>query len=319
MIEIARRWRVLAAGLAAGMAGVIGVAGQTASAEPLLPLPPAPGPATVTQPVTVAAAPAGLAGPVAPGVAAPGVPAPAPGAALPVAAPAAAPQLATPAIVPATSGTIADYFKSKGVKLEPQVSRNFTALSIVLPMPQGWSTVPDPNVPDAFAVIADRSSTDLYTPNAQVVVYKLIGNFDPAEAISHGYVDSLQQMAWQTTDMTMGDFNGFPSSFIEGSYRADSQTINTSRRHVIATVGPDRYLVSLSVNTGAATQGVSAAAEAADAIVSGFKVSAPGAPTAPGAPAAAPAVAPPPGLPAPAAAPAPAPAAGLPQLLGLHG
>ncbi|ART67247.1 hypothetical protein BTO20_00150 [Mycobacterium dioxanotrophicus] len=313
MIEIARRWRVLAAGLAAGMAGVIGVAGQTASAEPLLPQPPAPGPATVTQTVTVAAAPAGLAGPVAPGAAAPGVPAPAPGAALPVAAPAAAPQLATPAIVPATSGTIADYFKSKGVKLEPQVSRNFTALSIVLPMPQGWSTVPDPNVPDAFAVIADRSSTDLYTPNAQVVVYKLIGNFDPVEAISHGYVDSLQQMAWQTTDMTMGDFNGFPSSFIEGSYRADSQTLNTSRRHVIATVGPDRYLVSLSVNSGAASQGVSAAADATDAIVAGFKVSAPGAP------APAPVAAPAPGLPAPAAAPAPAPAAGLPQLLGLHG
>ncbi|MEE6165558.1 MULTISPECIES: LpqN/LpqT family lipoprotein [unclassified Mycolicibacterium] len=317
MIEIARRWRVLAAGLAVGMAGVIGVAGQTASAEPLLPLPPAPGPANVNQTATVAAAPAGLAGPVAPGVAAPGVPAPAPGVAPPVAAPGAAPQLATPAIVPATSGTIADYFKSKGVKLEPQVSRNFTALSIVLPMPQGWSTVPDPNVPDAFAVIADRSSTDLYTPNAQVVVYKLIGNFDPVEAISHGYVDSLQQMAWQTTDMTMGDFNGFPSSFIEGSYRADSQTINTSRRHVIATVGPDRYLVSLSVNSGAASQGVSAAADATDAIVAGFKVSAPGAPAA--APAAAPAGVPAPGLPAPAAAPAPAPAAGLPQLLGLHG
>ncbi|OBC15514.1 hypothetical protein A5784_28670, partial [Mycobacterium sp. 852013-50091_SCH5140682] len=226
----------------------------------------------------------------------------------------------TPTIVPATSGTIADYFKSKGVKLEPQVSRNFTALSIVLPMPQGWSTVPDPNVPDAFAVIADRSSTDLYTPNAQVVVYKLIGNFDPVEAISHGYVDSLQQMAWQTTDMTMGDFNGFPSSFIEGSYRADSQTVNTSRRHVIATVGPDRYLVSLSVNSGAASQGVSAAADATDAIVAGFKVSAPGAPGAPAAAAAAaPAGVPAPGLPAPAAAPAPAPAAGLPQLLGLHG
>jgi hypothetical protein len=180
-------------------------------------------------------------------------------------------------------------------------------------MPQGWSTVPDPNVPDAFAVIADRSSTDLYTPNAQVVVCKLIGNFDPVEAISHGYVDSLQQMAWQTTDMTMGDFNGFPSSFIEGSYRADSQTLNTSRRHVIATVGPDRYLVSLSVNSGAASQGVSAAADATDAIVAGFKVSAPGAP------APAPVAAPAPGLPAPAAAPAPAPAAGLPQLLGLHG
>jgi hypothetical protein len=313
MIEIARRWRVLAAGLAVGMAGVIGVAGQTASADPLLPLPPAPGPATVTQTVTVAAAPAGVAGPLAPGAAAPGVPAPAaapvPGAAAPLAAPQPAVPPAPPAIVPASSGTISDYFKSKDVKLEPQVSHNFTALSIVLPMPPGWSTVPDPNVPDAFAVIADRSSTDLYTPNAQVVVYKLVGNFDPVEAISHGYVDSLQQMGWQTTDMTMGDFNGFPSSFIEGSYRADSQALNTSRRHVIASVGPDRYLVSLSVNSGAASQGVSAAADATDAIVSGFKVSAPGA-AAP-----APAV----GLPAPPAAPAPAPAAGLPQLLGLHG
>ncbi|WP_018603036.1 LpqN/LpqT family lipoprotein [Mycobacterium sp. 155] len=305
MIEIARRWRVLAAGLAAGMAGVIGVAGPTASAEPLLPLPPTPGPATVTQPMTVAATPAAVAGPLAPGVAAPGVAA--------TAIPAAAPVPVAPAIVPATSGTIADYLGSKGVKLEPQVSHNFTALSIVLPMPAGWSTVPDPNVPDAFAVIANRSSTDLYTPNAQVVVYKLIGNFDPVEAISHGYIDSLQQMGWQTTDMAMGDFNGFPSSFIEGSYRADSQTLNTSRRHVIATVGPDRYLVSLSVNSGAASQGVSAAADATDAIVSGFKVSAPtaGVPAPPAPPAA--------GLPAPARPVAPAAAAGLPQLLGLHG
>lgn len=305
MIEIARRWRVLAVGLAAGMAGVIGVAGPTASAEPLLPAPPAPGPANVSQTMTVAATPAGVAGPLAPGVAVPGVAA--------SAIPAAAPVPGAPAIVPATSGTIADYLNSKGVKLEPQVSHNFTALSIVLPMPQGWSTVPDPNVPDAFAVIADRSSADLYTPNAQVVVYKLVGNFDPVEAISHGYIDSLQQMGWQTTDMAMGDFNGFPSSFIEGSYRADSQTLNTSRRHIIATVGPDRYLVSLSVNSGAASQGVSAAADATDAIVSGFKVSAPGAgvPAPPAPPAA--------GLPAPAGPVAPAAAAGLPQLLGLHG
>jgi len=327
MIEIARRWRVLVAGLAAGTAGVIGLAGQTASADPLIPLPPAPAPATVTQTVTVAAAPAAVVGPVAPGVQAPSVPAagvpvaavPAAAAPVPLASPGVGPQLAVPpapAIVPATSGTIADYLRSKGVRLEPQVSHDFTALSIVLPMPRGWSTVPDPNVPDAFAVIADRSSTDLYTPNAQVVVYKLIGDFDPVEAISHGYVDSLQQMGWQSTDMRMGDFNGFPSSFIEGSYRADSQTLNTSRRHVIATVGPDRYLVSLSVNSGAASQGVSAAADATDAIVAGFKVSAPGAP-APAAPA--PAAPSAPGLPAPPAAPAPAPAAGLPQLLGLHG
>ncbi|MBO0865416.1 MAG: LpqN/LpqT family lipoprotein, partial [Mycobacterium sp.] len=46
-------------------------------------------------------------------------------------------------------------------------------------------------------------------------------------------------------------------------------------RHVIATSGPDRYLVSLAVTT-AASQAV-ADAPATDAIVNGFRVSAPGA------------------------------------------
>lgn len=301
MIELTRRWRVLAAGAAVGVAGVVGVTGQTASAEPLLPAPSVPGPVTVTQTVTVAPAVSPAAAPVAPGV--PAAPA-APG------VPAAVPAVATPApvartITPASSGTLAEFFKSKGVKMEAQVSHDFKALSIVLPMPSGWTNVPDPNVPDAFAVIADRSSTDLYTPNAQVVVYKLVGNFDPVEAASHGFVDTQQLQNWRPTDMAMGDFNGFPSAFIEGSYQSGSQVLNTSRRHILATAGPDRYLVSLSVNYSAANQGVSAAADAADAIVSGFKVSAP-----------APAAPPPPATPAPAA---PAPQAGLPQLLGLQG
>ncbi|CQD03093.1 lipoprotein LpqN [Mycolicibacterium conceptionense] len=291
MIELAGRWRVLAAGTAIGISGVVGFAGQTASAEPLLPAPSVPGPVTVTQTVTVAPAAVPAAAPAAPAVPVPRHP--------------RWPRRPRwPTITPAASGTFAEFFKSKGVKMEPQVSHNFKALSIVLPLPSGWTNVPDPNVPDAFAVIADRSSRDLYTPNAQVVVYKLVGDFDPAEAISHGFVDTQQLQNWRATDMSMGDFNGFPSAFIEGSYMSGSQMLNTSRRHILATAGPDRYLVSLSVNSSAANQGVSAAADAADAIVSGFKVSAP-----------APAAAPPPATPA---APAPAPAPGLPQLLGLQ-
>ena len=55
---------------------------------------------------------------------------------------------------------------------------------------RGGRQVPDPNVPDAFAVIADRQGSSVYTSNAQVVVYKLVGNFDPKDAMTHGYVDS---------------------------------------------------------------------------------------------------------------------------------
>ncbi|MCT7661305.1 LpqN/LpqT family lipoprotein [Mycobacterium deserti] len=318
MIEITRRLGVLVAGVAAGTAGILGFAGPTASAQPVFPQPPQPAPATVTQTVVVApaATPQSLVQPnvaaataAAPGLAAsPGLAA-TPGAvanpglnAAPVAAP------VVPTIQPAASGTLFDYFKERNVTLEPQASKDFKALTIVLPMPRGWAHIPDPNVPDAFAVIADRvGGNGLYSSNAQVVVYKLIGEFDPKEAISHGFVDAQQLPAWRATVGSISEYGGMPSSVIEGTYRENSLTLNTSRRHVIATSGPDRYLVSLSVTTS--VDQVVAAADATNAIITGFKVSAPGA-------AAPRPAAPPPAAPAPAARAA---APGLTQPVGLPG
>lgn len=298
MFENARRWGLLAGGFAAGTACILGLAGTTASAEPSLPLPSVPAPATVTQTVTVqAGAPAAAA--VGPNqlIASPAVPAAA-------AAPAIVPS--APAIVPATSGTLADFFKSKNVAMQPQKAADFKALNIVLPMPTGWTQVPDPNVPDAFAVIADRVGGDgLYSSNAAVQVYKLVGDFDAKEAISHGLVDTQQLPAFRATDGSLADFGGMPSALIEGTYRQNNMTLNTSRRHTIATSGPDRYLVSLSVTTSA--QVSVAAGSATDAIVNGFRVGSPDAP-------------PPAALPAVPAAPAPVGPAALPaaaQPLGL--
>jgi Probable lipoprotein LpqN len=207
-------------------------------------------------------------------------------------------------LVPARSGTLRDYFAGKNVKLEPQQAQNFKALDITLPMPPGWTQVPDPNVPDAFVVTANRRSTSLYTSNAQLVVYRLVGDFDPKEAITHGYLDSAQLPAWRTTNASLADFNGSPSSIIEGTYRENEMTLNTSRRHVIVTSGPDKYLVSLAVTTDATT--AVAEAPATDAIVNGFRAGPPGS----NPPAAAPQ-----GQPAPPAAAPPAPAAVPPVAL----
>lgn len=325
MTRIARNWRVLIGTAAAGSAVFVGFTGASASAEPVVPAPPAPAPATVTQTVTVTpqAAPAAAGAPAAAPAATPAVAAAAPAAA-PAVAPAAVPAAVsaapavtpTPVIPPATSGTLAEFFKDKGVTLEPQKATGFTALNLVLPMPTGWSMVPDPNVPNAFTVIADRNGGDaFYTPNAQLIVYKLVGDFDPREAISHGYVESQQLPVWQSTSASMADFGGFPSSVISGTYREGDVTLNTSRRHVIATSGEDRYLVSLFVTTSA--NQVVATAAATDGIINGFRVTVPGATPAPvaAAPAAtavAPAAAAPvtdaaaQAVPAPAVAPAPA-------------
>ncbi|MCH9641111.1 MAG: LpqN/LpqT family lipoprotein [Actinomycetia bacterium] len=339
MSEIARYRRILAGGAAVGAASMLGFAGVTASAQPTNPQP-QPAPAIVNQTATAAPSaatpqatgqPAATVAPSAatpqatgsatlPAATAPAATAPAaaaPAATAPAATAPAATAPAVPAptpvtITPATSGTLTEYFASAGVSLEPQSSQGFRALNIVLPMPQGWEHVPDPNVTDAFAVIADRvGGNGLHTSNAQVVVYKLIGQFDPQEAISHGFVDSQQLPAWRSTKASFAEHNGMPSSLIEGTYRENSLTLNTSRRHVIAPSGPDNYLVSLSVATS--VDQVVAAADATEAIVNGFKVSAPSAPAPAVAPGAAPA-----SLPAPVAPAAP-PVATPPQPLGLQG
>lgn len=295
MIEIVPGHRAVLGGMVAGLIGLAVAAGGTASADPLPPAPapvPAPAPANLgpelVPPSRYLAAPQATTAATQVTPATPGTPGPAP-------APAQA-----PAPAPATSGTIREFLQSKGVKFEAQKPQGFKALDITLPMPARWTQVPDPNVPDAFAVIADRHGSSIYSSNAQVVVYKLVGNFDPREAITHGYVDSQKLPAWQPTNASMADFGGFPSSIVEGTYRDGDLTLNTSRRHVIATSGPDKYLVSLAVTTDRAV--AVADAPATDAIVNGFRVTVPGAVGA--APAASPLV--------PLAQTAPAAPAGLP-------
>ncbi|MCV7032263.1 LpqN/LpqT family lipoprotein [Mycobacterium sherrisii] len=281
MPQIAAPWGVIAGGFAAGVIGFALFSGGTASADPVAPVPPGP----------IVPVPANQYIPAAPGAASSNRFVPTPPSANPFAppslasapaapntAPAATPNAAPVApvqtVTPAATGTLREYFQSKGVKLEPQKPQGFKALDITLPVPPRWTTVPDPNVPDAFAVIADRQGSSVYSSNAQVVVYKLVGNFDPREAISHGYVDSQKLLAWQSTNASMADFDGFPSSVIEGTYREGDMTLNTSRRHIIAKSGNENYLVSLSVTTDRAV--AIGDAPATDAIINGFRVSAPG-------------------------------------------
>src|ERR1700730_3979086 len=160
MMRIARSWRVAVAGLAVGVVGVLGFACPTASAEPVFhPRPkPAPVPAPPVMPQAVRVAPGAVGNPL------PGTAAAAPAVPSPALAPAAPPP--APLLVPARSGTLRDYFGGKSVKMEPQKAPNFSALDITLPMPPGWTQVPDPNVPDAFVVTANRRSTSLYTSHA---------------------------------------------------------------------------------------------------------------------------------------------------------
>ncbi|MFV0494324.1 LpqN/LpqT family lipoprotein [Mycobacterium sp.] len=282
MTQIAPCWRTFGVSMVVGALGALMIASGTAAAEPLVPQPSVPSPrqpvatpnqnsmvlpggvprfapGTAQAPVAIPAppAPAAISGPLPATVRPPAAIAPAP-----------------PAAVPAVTGTLREYLQSRDVALEPQNPHDFDALVITLPVPPRWTPVPDPNVPDAFAVIADRvGGHSVYTSNAQVVVYKLVGEFDPQEAITHGFVDSQRMLGWRTTNGALGRLGEFPTSIIEGTYRENDMTLNTSRRHVIATSGSDNYLVSMFVTTAASQ--VVGDGPATNAIINGFRVQSP--------------------------------------------
>ena len=131
-----------------------------------------------------------------------------------------------------------------------RTAADFKALNIVLPMPTGWTQVPDPNVPDAFAVIADRVGGDgLYTSNARSwsTSWSATSTRRRPSATASSTASSCRPggpptARWPTSAACRRRSSRAPTA-------QNNMTLNTSRRHVIATAGPDKYLVSLAVTT----------------------------------------------------------------------
>ncbi len=112
-------------------------------------------------------------------------------------------------------------------------------------------------------------------PTARLVVFKLRGDFDPAQVIKHGNDDAQLFENFKQLDASTADYNGFPSSMIQGSYDLDGTRLHSWNRIVIATGSPpanQRYLVQLTI-TGLANQAVAQSSDI-EAIIRGFVVAA---------------------------------------------
>jgi hypothetical protein len=176
----------------------------------------------------------------------------------------------------ATSSTdkpepISEYLQSVGVIGEPIRPDKLTDLTVNLPRPPGWQTYDNPNLAPGTEVIAKG---DTY-PTAMLLVFKLTGNFDVAEAVRHGYADAEMSQNFKRLNASTADFRGFPSAMIEGSYDLNGARMHSYNRITFATGSPpanQRYLVQLTV-TSYADQ---AAAQAPDveSVIAGFTVAA---------------------------------------------
>ncbi|WP_167108645.1 LpqN/LpqT family lipoprotein [Mycobacterium sp. DL592] len=165
---------------------------------------------------------------------------------------------------------LAEYLYGLGVTGEQIPLDKLTDLTVTLPRPPGWTKYANPNFSPGTEVIAKNNTY----PTAMVVVFKLTGNFDVAEALKHASVDAEMSKNFTKLNASSADFRGFPSAMIEGSYDgADGRRLHSYNRVVIpVTPGPkfQRYLVQFTVTTLA--NEAAAQAEGVEAIISGFTV-----------------------------------------------
>lgn len=166
---------------------------------------------------------------------------------------------------------LSQYLQNIGVSGQQVAPGNLPDLTVSIPTPPGWSPFTNPNITPETVIISKGNKY----PTARLVVFKLRGDFDPAQVIKHGNDDAQLFENFKQLDASSANYNGFPSSMIQGSYDLDGMRLHSFNRIVIPTGSPpanQRYLVQLTI-TSLADQ---AAAQASDieAIIHGFVVAA---------------------------------------------
>ncbi|BBZ77501.1 hypothetical protein MANY_28380 [Mycolicibacterium anyangense] len=164
---------------------------------------------------------------------------------------------------------LSEYLYGLGVTGEQVPLDKLTDISVTLPRPPGWTKYDNPNFSPGTAVIAKNNTY----PTAMVVVLKLTGNFDVAEALKHAPVDAEMSKNFTKLNSSTDNFDGFPSAMIEGSYDLNNVRLHSYNRVVIpVTPAPkfQRYLVQFTVTTLA--NQAAAQADDVEAIIKGFSV-----------------------------------------------
>lgn len=166
---------------------------------------------------------------------------------------------------------LSQYLESIGVTGEQVAPNTLTDLTVSIPTPPGWEKVEKPDITASTEMIAKHGRY----PTAMLMVFKLRGDFDPADVVKHSNADAELADNFKRLDESTANFRGFPSSMIQGSYDVKGVRLHGFNRVVIATGSPpanQRYLVQLTV-TSLADQAVPESSDI-EAIINGFTVAA---------------------------------------------
>jgi hypothetical protein len=166
----------------------------------------------------------------------------------------------------------AKYLEGIGVTGVPVAPNTLTDMTVAIPTPPGWAPYSNPKLPQTTEVISKGGKY----PAAMLTVFTLRGaDFNAADAVKHANADAQLVPNFTQLDASTADFNGFPSSMIQGSYDQDDMRMHTYNRIVLPTGSPpgkQRYLVQLTI-TSLANEAVAQSSDI-EAIIRGFVVAA---------------------------------------------
>jgi hypothetical protein len=169
--------------------------------------------------------------------------------------------------------SLSTYFENIGITGAPVAPDKLTDLTVTVPEPPGWKPYFNVNLSPGTRTIAKG---DTY-PTAMLLVFQLDGNFDVAEALKHANGDALLSANFKQLNNSYNDFQGFPSSMIEGTYDLNGQRMQSYNRIVFAEGTParanlpgQRYLVQLTVTAFA--KDAQADGPDIEAVIKGFTV-----------------------------------------------
>ncbi len=166
----------------------------------------------------------------------------------------------------------AKYLEGIGVTGVPVAPNALTDLTVSMPTPPGWAPYNNSKLPPTTQVISKGGRY----PAAMLTVFALRGtDFNAADAVKHANADAQLVSNFTQLDASTADFNGFPSSMIQGSYDQDDKRMHSYNRIVLPTGSPpgkQRYLVQLTI-TSLANEAVTQSSDI-EAIIRGFVVAA---------------------------------------------
>ncbi|MFI6868364.1 LpqN/LpqT family lipoprotein [Nocardia sp. NPDC050406] len=162
--------------------------------------------------------------------------------------------------------SIVEYLTATGIQVAPVDPETPGAPKVSFPIPDGWQQLDAASFPGTSGVWA-TAPEDGWADNAVLMIARFSQPVDPATLLACGFTDARRLPEWNEIDTHTGDFDGFPSSAVTGTYVVTPLTLWAYNRYIVVDTADDQYLVQLTVTVRTDRDGA-----AASAIVAGLSV-----------------------------------------------